>query len=60
MKVKNIMIEYHSSENYDYSISLLNEIGYTIINSLERYSNNKKPPKEKKFVNGHIIETLWE
>lgn len=61
-KVKNIIIEYHSLENYDYSINLLNEIGYTIVNSEERYSNNDndKSPEENKFVNGHIIATLRE
>ena len=57
-KVRNIIIEYHSFENYDYAVKLLDEIGYTIINSQERY--NDKTSTEKKFVNGHIIATLKE
>ena len=55
-KVRNMIIEYHSFENYDYAIKLLDEIGYTIINSQERY--NDKTSKENKFVNGHIMATL--
>ena len=55
-KVKNMIIEYHSHENYEYAIKLLDEKGYTIINSQERY--NDKTSKVKKFVNGHIIATL--
>jgi FkbM family methyltransferase len=55
-KVRNMIIEYHSFENYDYAIKLLDEIGYTIINSQKRY--NDKTSKENKFVNGHIIATL--
>jgi hypothetical protein len=51
-----MIIEYHSFENYDYAIKLLDEIGYTIINSQKRY--NDKTSTEKKFVNGHIIATL--
>jgi FkbM family methyltransferase len=57
-KVRNMIIEYHSFENYDYAVKLLDEIGYTIINSLQRY--NSKTSTEKKFVNGHIIATLKE
>jgi FkbM family methyltransferase len=57
-KVRNMIIEYHSFENYDYAVKLLDEIGYTIINSLQRYNN--KTSTEKKFVNGHIIATLKE
>jgi FkbM family methyltransferase len=57
-KVRNMIIEYHSFENYDYAVKLLDEIGYTIINSLQRYNN--KTSTEKKVVNGHIIATLKE
>ena len=57
-KVRNMIIEYHSFENYDYAVKLLDEIGYTIINSQQRY--NDKTYTEKKFVNGHIIATLKE
>jgi FkbM family methyltransferase len=57
-KVRNMIIEYHSFENYDYAVKLLDEIGYTIINSQQRY--NDKISTEKKFVNGHIIATLKE
>lgn len=57
-KVRNMIIEYHSFENYDYAVKLLDEIGYTIINSQQRY--NDKTSTEKKFVNGHIIATLKE
>jgi FkbM family methyltransferase len=57
-KVRNMINEYHSFENYDYAVKLLDEIGYTIINSLQRYNN--KTSTEKKFVNGHIIATLKE
>lgn len=57
-KVRNMIIEYHSFENYDYAVKLLDEIGYTIINSEQRY--NDKTSTEKKFVNGHIIATLKE
>jgi hypothetical protein len=37
-KIKNMIIEYHSLENYNYIIKLLKkeELGYTIINSQER------------------------
>ena len=57
-KVRNMIIEYHSFENYDYAVKLLDEIGHTIINSQQRY--NDKTYTEKKFVNGHIIATLKE
>jgi hypothetical protein len=55
-KIKNMVIEYHSLENYNYIIKLLEEeeLGYTIINSQERYN------KEIEFVNGHIIAILQE
>jgi hypothetical protein len=56
-KIKNMVIEYHSLENYNYIIKLLEEeeLGYTIINSQERYNN-----KETEFVNGHIMAILQE
>jgi FkbM family methyltransferase len=55
-KIKNMVIEYHSLENYNYIIKLLEEeeLGYTIINSQERFN------KEKEFVNGHIMAILQE
>lgn len=57
-KVKNMLIEYHSSENYDYTVKLLDKIGYTIVNSQEWYDDRRS--KGKEFVNGHIIATLIE
>jgi len=56
-KIKNIVIEYHSLENYNYIVKLLEEEGelrYTIIDSQERFN------KEKEFVNGHIMAILQE
>ena len=56
-KIKNMVIEYHSLENYNYIIKLLEEEGelrYTIIDSQERFN------KEKEFVNGHIMAILQE
>jgi FkbM family methyltransferase len=55
-KIKNIVIEYHSLENYNYIIKLLEEeeLGYTIIDSQERFN------KEKEFVNGNIMAILQE
>src|SRR5919112_1740849 len=55
-KIKNMVIEYHSLENYNHIVRLLEEkeLGYTIVNSQERFN------KEKEFVNGHIIATLQE
>jgi hypothetical protein len=51
-----MIIDYHSLENYNYIIKLLEkkELGYTIINSQERFN------KEKEFVNGHIMSILPE
>jgi hypothetical protein len=59
-KIKNIVIEYHSLENYNYIVKLLEEekkkeLGYTIINSQQRYNN-----KETEFINGHIMAILQE
>jgi FkbM family methyltransferase len=56
-KIKNMVIEYHSLENYNYIIKLLEkeELGYTIIDSQERFNN-----KEKEFINGHIMAILQE
>ena len=55
-KIKNMVIEYHSLENYNYIVKLLEEkeLGYTIVNSQERFN------KEKEFINGHIIAILQE
>ena len=55
-KIKNMVIEYHSLENYNYIIKLLEEeeLGYTIIDSQERFN------KEKEFVNGHVMAILQE
>lgn len=53
--IKNMVIEYHSLENYNYIIKLLEkELGYTIINSQERFN------KETGYVNGHIMAILQE
>jgi methyltransferase, FkbM family len=58
-KIKNIVIEYHSLENYNYIIKLLEEekkeLRYTIIDSQERFNN-----KETEFINGHIMAILQE
>lgn len=56
--VKNMLIEYHSFENYDYTFKLLEELGYRVINSQERY--NIKTSHDTNFVNGHIMATLRE
>ena len=54
-KIKNMIIEYHSLENYNYITKLLEEeLRYTIINSQERFN------KETEFVNGHIMAILQE
>jgi FkbM family methyltransferase len=55
-KIKNMVIEYHSLENYNYIVKLLEQekLGYTIIDSQERFN------KEKEFVNGHIMAILQE
>lgn len=55
-KIKNMVIEYHSLENYNYIVRLLEEeeLGYTIASSQERFN------KEKEFVNGHIMAILQE
>jgi len=54
-KIKNMIIEYHSLENYNYIIKLLKEeLGYTIINSQERYNNKTG------YINGHIMANLKE
>jgi FkbM family methyltransferase len=55
-KIKNMVIEYHSLENYNYIVKLLEEkeLGYTIVNSQERFY------KGKEFVNGHIMAILQE
>jgi FkbM family methyltransferase len=57
-KVKNLIIEYHSFENYDYAVKLLDQIGYTIVNSQESYDDDDKTSKGKEFVNGHILASL--
>lgn len=54
--IKNLLIEYHSSENYDYTVRLLGELGYKVTNSQERYSIKRSD--EINFVNGHIMATL--
>jgi hypothetical protein len=54
-KIKNMIIEYNFLENYNYIIKLLEvELGYTIIDSQERYN------QETEFVNGHIMAILQE
>jgi hypothetical protein len=55
-KVRNMLIEYHSSENYYYTVRLLRELGYKVTNSRELY--NIKRSDEINFVNGHIMATL--
>jgi FkbM family methyltransferase len=56
-KIKMMMIEYHSLENYNYIIKLLRELGYSI-----SYSSKHRPAihKDPKYVNGHIIAKLIE
>ena len=57
-KVKTMIIEYHSIENYDYSAKLLDRIGYSIVNSQEWYDEDYKTSNGREFVNGHIIASL--
>ena len=53
-KIKTMIIEFHSRENYDYIISLLKELGYSISSSKERPGIYTDP----KYINGHIIAEL--
>ena len=55
-KIKNMLIEYHSSENYDYMIKALEELGYNVTNLQERF--NLRTSDDVNFVNGHIMATL--
>ena len=55
-KIKTMIIEFHSRENYDYIIRLLEELGYFISFSKERPGINEDP----KYTNGHIIAELTE
>jgi FkbM family methyltransferase len=57
-KVRNMLIEYHSSENYDYIVRMLEELGYKVATSQERF--NMKTSDNMNFVNGHIMATLKE
>jgi hypothetical protein len=57
-KVKNLLIEYHSFENYEYVNNLLDKLGYMVNSSQERYST--KISHGINFVNGHIMATLRE
>ncbi|HEU4444686.1 MAG TPA: FkbM family methyltransferase [Nitrososphaeraceae archaeon] len=57
-KVKNMIIEYHSIENYDYAAKLLDRIGYSIVNSQRWYDEDYKSSNGREFVNGHIIACL--
>ena len=55
-KIKTMIIEFHSRENYDYTIRLLKELGYSISFSKERPGIYTDP----KYINGHIIAELIE
>jgi FkbM family methyltransferase len=55
-KIKTMIIEFHSRENYDYIIRLLKELGYSISFSKERPGIYEDP----KYINGHIIAELIE
>jgi FkbM family methyltransferase len=52
-KIKNMMIEYHSAENYHYLIKLMEQFGYN-------YSVDSRYEivDDIKYVNGHIMATL--
>jgi FkbM family methyltransferase len=53
-KIKTMIIEFHSRENYDYIIRLLKELGYSVSFSKERPGIYEDP----KYTNGHIIAEL--
>jgi FkbM family methyltransferase len=55
-KIKTMIIEFHSRENYDYITRLLKELGYSISFSKERPGIYEDP----KYINGHIIAELIE
>jgi FkbM family methyltransferase len=55
-KIKTMIIEFHSRENYDYIIRLLKGVGYSISFSKERPGIYEDP----KYINGHIIAELIE
>lgn len=52
-KIKNMIIEYHSVENYNHIIEILQQVGYS-------YSVDTRYEifKDTKYVNGHIMATL--
>ena len=52
-KIKNIMIEYHSLENYYFIVNLLEGLGYV-------YCTHKGEAisKNAKYINGHIMASL--
>jgi len=54
-KIKNMLIEYHSVENYNCIIKLLQELGYVVVvSSQEQYQISTNT----EYINGHIIATL--
>jgi FkbM family methyltransferase len=55
-KIKTMIIEFHSRDNYDYIIRLLKELGYSISFSKERPGIYEDP----QYINGHIIAELIE
>jgi FkbM family methyltransferase len=55
-RIKTMILEFHSRENYNYIINLLKELGYSISSSIERPGIHTDP----KYTNGHIIAQLTE
>jgi hypothetical protein len=55
-RIKTMIIEFHSRENYDYITRLLKELGYSISFSKGRPGIYEDP----KYINGHIIAELIE
>jgi len=53
MKIKNLMIEYHSLQNYEYIIELLKDLNYTYLED-----RSYKKFQKKEYVNGYIMATL--
>ena len=52
-KINNILIEYHSVENYNLLIKMLEQLGY-IYSVDSRYEISK----DVKYINGHIMARL--
>ena len=52
-KVKNIVIEYHSVENYNFIVNLLEALGYSYYTR-----KGEGMSKNAKYINGHIMASL--